>query len=249
MKIFAVGIGPGDLELLTPQARRVLEMCTAVVGYKPYLEQIAPLLEGKKVISGVMRQEVERCRLALEEALAGEVVSVVSSGDSGVYGMAGLLLELTGEARYAEIEVEVIPGITAATACASLVGAPFMNDFAVVSLSDLLTPPEVVRKRLRALAAADMPVALYNPATKQRRAMLDFAIAEFRRAGGEDLPCAVISDAFRPVRKITVTVLKDFPFDEVKMTSLVILGSSRTVLREGKMFNLRGYGEKYGVGQ
>ena len=246
--IFAVGIGPGDLDVLTPQARQVLESCTTVAGYKLYLDQIAPLLAGKKLIPGAMRQEVERCRLALDAVLAGEITAVISSGDAGVYGMAGLLLELTGEPRYAGIEVTVIPGVTAALACGALVGAPFMNDFAVLSLSDLMTPAELIRRRVKAAADADLPTALYNPASSKRHELLEFAVSEFRRAGGEELPCAVISNACRPSQKITVTRLKDFPFDEVTMTSLVIVGSSRTVLRNGKMFSLRGYGVKYGVG-
>ncbi|MBR0458045.1 MAG: precorrin-3B C(17)-methyltransferase, partial [Victivallales bacterium] len=119
--IYAVGIGPGSLELLTPQAQEVLQSCTAVAGYQPYLEQIAPLLVGKHVISGGMRQELERCTRALEAAVAGERVAVVSSGDAGVYGMAGLLLELTEQERFHDMEVVTLPGITAALSCAALV--------------------------------------------------------------------------------------------------------------------------------
>ncbi|OQA82298.1 MAG: Cobalt-precorrin-3B C(17)-methyltransferase [Lentisphaerae bacterium ADurb.Bin242] len=247
-KIFAVGIGPGDLQLLTPRAAEVLRSCSVVAGYPPYLELIAPLLEGKKLIPGGMRQEVERCTRALEAVLEGETVAVVSSGDAGVYGMAGLLLELTREERFASIEVEVIPGITAALSCAALVGAPFANDFALISLSDLMTPAEVIRKRLSAVASADMPVALYNPASRRRHDLLEFAVETFLRAGGP-LPGALVSDAFRPSQRIEFFTLDRFPFDSVRMTTLVIVGNSQFELNRGKMFCRRGYREKYGVGQ
>ena len=152
-KVFAVGIGPGSPELLTFQARRVLEQCTAVAGYRLYLDQIRELLDGKRLIPGAMRQEIARCREALEAALAGETVAVVSSGDAGVYGMAGLLLELTELERYRSVEIEVVPGTTTAQAAAALIGAPFMNDFAVLSLSDLMTPKAICRRRSTTRAA------------------------------------------------------------------------------------------------
>lgn len=246
-KIYAVGIGPGHPDLLTPQARRILENCTAVAGYRMYLEQLGPLLDGKKLIPGAMRQELRRCRQALDAVLEGETVAVVSSGDAGIYGMAGLLLELTGEAPYEGIEVEVIPGITAAISCAALAGAPLMNDFAVVSLSDLMTAREVIEKRLRALAAADLPTALYNPASRKRQDLLEYAVRTFREAGG-NLPCAVVRDAYRPEQRIEICRLDDFPFEIVQMTTLVLIGNSRTRIRGRQLYNPRGYQEKYGSG-
>lgn len=247
-KIFAVGIGPGDLRLLTPQAMEVLQACTVVAGYPPYLDLIAPLLEGKKLIPGGMRQEVERCTRALETVLEGETVAVVSSGDAGVYGMAGLLLELTQEERFSSVEVEIIPGITAALSCAALVGAPFANDAAFISLSDLMTPAAVIRKRLAAIASADMPAALYNPASRRRHDLLEFAVETFFRAGGP-LPGALVSDAYRPSREIEFFTLDRFPFEQVRMTTLVIIGNSQFEVNRGKLFCRRGYREKYGVGQ
>ena len=242
--ITAVGIGPGDAALLTPQARQAIAAASVVVGYRPYLEQITPLTAGKTLIEGTMHREVERCVLALESTLRGERVAVVSSGDAGVYGMAGVLLELTAaEQRFAEIEVEVVPGVTAALACAALVGAPFLNDFAVVSLSDLLTPPERIRRRLRVLAEADFAAALYNPASHRRHDMLDFALAEFRRCGGGGLPCALVRDAYRPGQKIMTFPLDEFPAAEVNMTTLVIIGNSQTGTVNGKLFCRRGYRE------
>ena len=248
-KVYAVGIGTGSLELLTPQAEKVLRACTAVAGYKLYLEQIAPLIKGKKIIPGGMRQEVERCTRALEAALQGETVAVVSSGDAGVYGMAGLLMELAQEERFSEIEVEVVPGITAALSCAALAGAPLMNDFVVLSLSELMTPEAVIRKRLDSVAQLDLPAALYNPKSSKRHVLLEYAVEVFRRYGGDKLPCALVRDAWREGQTVKFFTLDQFPFDEVQMTTLVLIGNSQTRIANGKMFCLRGYREKYGVGQ
>ena len=243
-KVFAVGIGPGSPELLTFQARRVLEQCTAVAGYRLYLDQIRELLDGKRLIPGAMRQEIARCREALEAALAGETVAVVSSGDAGVYGMAGLLLELTELERYRSVEIEVVPGITAALAAAALIGAPFMNDFAVLSLSDLMTPKELIQKRLYAVASCDMPAALYNPRSTRRHELLEEAVSVFRDAGG-DLPCALIHDACRDKQRIELTTLGTFPFEHVWMTTIVIIGNSATIVRDGRFYCRRGYREKH----
>ncbi len=243
-KVFAVGIGPGSPELLTFQARRVLEQCTAVAGYRLYLDQIRELLDGKRLIPGTMRQEIARCREALEAALAGETVAVVSSGDAGVYGMAGLLLELTELERYRSVEIEVVPGITAALAAAALIGAPFMNDFAVLSLSDLMTPKELIQKRLYAVASCDMPAALYNPRSTRRHELLEEAVSVFRDAGG-DLPCALIHDACRDKQRIELTTLGTFPFEHVWMTTIVIIGNSATIVRDGRFYCRRGYREKH----
>ena len=239
-KVFAVGIGPGSPELLTGQARRVLEQCTTVVGYQLYLDQIRGLLGGKRLVPGAMRREIERCREALDSALAGETVAVVSSGDAGVYGMAGLLLELTELEPYREIEIEVIPGVTAALAAAALIGAPFMNDFAVLSLSDLMTDRETILKRLRAAASCDLPAALYNPCSRKRHDLLEEAVAIFREAGGA-LPCALVHDAYREKERITLATLGAFPFEEVRMTTIVIVGNSETVVRDGRFYCRRGY--------
>ncbi len=247
-KIYAVGLGPGNIDLMTPQAVEVLKNCSAIAGYQFYLDQIAELTAGKKLIPGAMRQEVQRCREALEAVLDGETVAVVSSGDAGVYGMGGLLLELTEEERFSDIEVEIIPGITAAISCAALVGAPFMNDFVVISLSDLMTSSDTIKKRLECIAAADLPVALYNPASRKRRDLLEFAVDAYKKAGG-NLPGAIIRDAYRPEQSVEVFTLDEFPFDQVQMTTLVIIGNSQTVVRDGRLYCRRGYREKYGVGQ
>ncbi len=245
-KIYAVGLGPGSPAMLSPRAKEVLENCDTIAGYRSYLEQIPDLIENKQIIASGMRQELDRCRAALEAAKAGASVAVVSSGDSGIYGMAGLLMELSEAEEFQGIEVEVVPGITAASAAAALVGAPLMCDFAVISLSDLLADRNTILKRLSAAAEADFVTALYNPGSTRRRELLEQAIALYRRLRGDTLPVAVAHDVARPQQRFTLCRIADFPFEEVDMTTILIIGCSRTVIRNGKMYTLRGYQEKYG---
>lgn len=244
-EVYAIGIGPGTPELMTGRAVEVLESCTVVAGYRLYLDQLGPMIAGKRLISSGMRQEIMRCREALEAALAGERVAVVSSGDAGVYGMAGLLLELCEIERYRGIDVEVVPGVTAALAAAALVGAPFMNDFAVLSLSDLMTDRELIRRRIRAVAACDLPVAFYNPRSTKREELLIDAVEVFRKSGGDTLPAAVVHNAFRDGQRIDLVTLENFPISEVNMTSIVVFGNSQTVVRGNRFYCRRGYREKH----
>ncbi len=244
-RIYAVGTGPGNPELLTGQARRVIESCSVLAGYELYIKELGDLAKGKKLIEGNMFAEVDRCREALEYALRGETVAMVSSGDAGVYGMAGLLYELVELERYREIEIEVVPGVTAALAAAALAGAPLMNDFAVVSLSDLMTPKELIQKRLKALAEADFVTVLYNPASTRRRELLPFAVETFQAAGG-DLPAALVKNAYRENEEVRFCTLGNFPFDAVGMTTVVILGNSDTIFTGKRLYVPRGYREKYG---
>ena len=163
-KLFVVGTGPGGLEQITPAASKAIELSTTIVGYKRYIDLIEDLVTGKNLVVSAMSEEVARCKRAIELAKNGEVVSIISSGDPGVYGMAGLILELN---EYG-IDVEIIPGISSVTAAAALVGAPLMHDFAVISLSDLMTPWELIERRLKAASEADFVIALYNPKSKKR---------------------------------------------------------------------------------
>ena len=245
-KIYAVGLGPGSPALLSPRAEEVLRKCDTIAGYGTYLRQIPHLMENKRIIASGMRQELDRCRAALEAAVNGASVAVVSSGDPGIYGMAGLLMELSQSDPFHEVDVEVIPGITAASAAAALVGAPLMCDFAVISLSDLLADRTTILKRLTAAAEADFVTALYNPGSSRRRDLLEQAVALFRRTHDDSLPVAVVHDVARPQQRFTLCRIADFPFAEVDMTTILIIGCSRTVIRNGKMFTLRGYQEKYG---
>ena len=241
-KIYAVGLGPGAADLITPRAEKILQECETISGYGTYLKQFPEMFEGKKIITTGMTGEVERCRLALEAAAAGERVAVISSGDAGVYGMAGLLMELIAEDEvFSDVEVEVIPGITAASAAAAILGAPLMNDFVVLSLSDLLTPREVIMQRVEAVAKADLVCALYNPASRKRRELITETAAVFRAERGDDVPVGVVHYAERPGQEAVLSTLGDIPFDSIAMNTVVIIGNSQTVVHNGKIVTLRGY--------
>jgi len=173
-------------------------------------------------------------------AVAGKTVSVVSSGDAGIYGMGGLLLELVDE-NQADVEVEIVPGITAANAAASVLGSPLMNDFAVISLSDLLTPQDVIRERFAKVAEADMVCALYNPSSKKRKELIKEVIQKFSEINGNDLVCGIVKNATRGSEESWIGKISEFPFDMLDMSSIVIIGNSQTSLVNGKMVARRGY--------
>jgi len=243
--IYAVGLGPGSDDFIAPKAKDVIAACDVIAGYTTYLKQFPDLFDGKTIIGNGMRGELERCRLALDATLQGHRVAVISSGDAGIYGMAGLLLELTEQPVYAGIQVEVIPGITAATAAAALLGAPLMNDFCVISLSALMTPTEVIRHRLQAIAEADLVTVLYNPASTRRRELIREAVTFFIASRSGECPAGIIHEATRPEERTMIVKLQDFPFDDIDMNTLVIIGNSATVERNGKLYTRRGYLEKY----
>ncbi|MBI5893357.1 MAG: precorrin-3B C(17)-methyltransferase [Deltaproteobacteria bacterium] len=271
--IYIVGIGPGGLEHLTFKAKDVLEKSEVIVGYKTYIDLILPLIKGKEVFSTGMTQEIERCQKAIEFAMGGKKVAVVSSGDSGIYGMAGLVLELMfnrqrdeeGEKRRNgetekqfsvspiprlsdSFEIEVIPGVPAFCAASALLGAPLMHDFASISLSDLLTPWDVIKKRLDAAASGDFVIVLYNPKSKKRITQIDEAIGIISRYRDAKTPVGIVRDATRKDEEIKITTLKDIKgcYDFIDMTTIVIIGNSQTFLSEGKMITTRGYERKLG---
>ncbi len=238
--IWAVGMGPGDLSLLTPEARAALERAEVVVGYKPYLELLGDLAPPERREASGMKREVERCRRALELHREGRQVAVVSSGDAGVYGMAGLLIELDPTA-----EIQVIPGITACQAAAARLGAPLMNDFAVLSLSDLLTPREEVLRRVEAVAAADLVTCLYNPSSRRRRPLFEQVLAAFLQHRGRDTRVGWVRNAYREGEESWIGLLGDLPDQEIDMWTLVMIGSANTELLGGRLVTRRGYREKY----
>ena len=246
MKIYAIGLGPGSVGLLSPQAEKIIKSCDVIAGYTTYLKLFPELFADKEIIGNGMRGELKRCREALEASLQGKKVAVISSGDAGIYGMAGLLLELIEEDRYSNIELEIIPGITAASAAGALLGAPLMNDFCVLSLSDLMTPAEVIMKRIKAAAAADLVTVLYNPAGKKRRELLSKTIDCFRQYLAPDAPVGIVHDASRENESYSICKISDFPFDEIDMTSLLVIGNSNTIINNNRMYTRRGYIEKYG---
>lgn len=242
-KLWVVGLGPGDVLHLTPAARAAIEQADCIAGYKTYLELIPELIEGKELLSSGMRQEVERCQLALDRAEAGAKVALVCSGDAGVYGMAGLILELL-DGR--ELDVEMVPGISAVQAAASRLGAPLMHDFSVISLSDLLTPWPLIRQRLNAAGSADFVVALYNPKSRGRTSQIGAAQQILLRHRGPQTPVGIVRNACRAGEEVTVTTLAEMLACEIDMFSLVVIGNSSTYLdTAGRLVTPRGYAGKY----
>ena len=239
-RIYVVGIGPGGPPDRTRRAEAAIAESGVVIGYTRYLELIRDLTEGKEKIASGMTREKERCGIALERAAAGENVALVSSGDPGVYGMAGLVLELAG-ARGSAVPIEIVPGVSAANALAARLGAPLMCDFATLSLSDLLIPWETIRGRLEAVAAADLVTALYNPRSQTRTAHLDEAAAIFRRHRPGTTPVGVGTAVGTPEERIRLSDLDRFLELEIDMRSVVIIGN-RSTKRVGEwIVTPRGY--------
>ena len=240
--LFLVGIGPGSLEEMTVRAKNILQAADTVIGYTTYIRLIYPLLAGKEVIESGMTREKERCQRALEEALQGKKVALISSGDSGIYGMSGLLLELMEKDRCArEIAVEMAPGVPAFVAAAAAVGAPLMNDFAAISLSDLLTPWEAIEKRLAAAATGDFVTCLYNPKSSKRTSQIERAVEIFCNYRDHHTPCAIVRSVSRPEQSITMTSLDHLKDCFIDMLCLVIIGNSQTALHGTWMVTSRGY--------
>jgi len=247
-KLFVVGIGPGGLNHMTFEAHQAIEKADVVVGYQTYLEFIEPLLVGKEVVSSGMMREVERCSQALAIAASGKLVALVSSGDAGIYGMAGLALELAdlsvdgAPSPYQGVEIVVVPGVSAVQAAASVLGAPLMHDFAVISLSDLMTPLETIRKRLRAAADADFVVALYNPRSKGRVTQIEEAAAILIAARGPQVPVGIVRNACRSGEERIITTLGEMLSHPIDMFSIVIIGNAATRLcNDGRIVTPRGY--------
>ena len=245
-EIVVAGLGSGAPGHITPDVDTALRRCDTVAGYSHYVDFIRDRIAGKPVIQNGMKGEVERCLSALEAALAGQNVCMVCSGDPGILAMAGLLYELrTREPRFRDIPIRVLPGITAATIAASSLGAPLQNGFSLVSLSDLLVSADEVRRNIRSVAQSLLPVALYNPAGRKRRALLDETLAVFREHRGRDVLCAYVKNAGREQETKWVGKLSEFPAAEVDMSTLIIIGGPRTRLDSGVLYEPRGYVEKY----
>jgi len=244
-KLYVIGLGPGDAQHMTPAATAAIAASTVVTGYQVYLELIAELIADKETFATGMRQETERCREALRRATAGAVVSLVCSGDAGIYGMAGLVLELQQREGPPDVAVEIIPGVSAVQAAAARLGAPLMHDFAVISLSDLLTDWALIRQRLAAAARADFVVALYNPKSRGRTTQIAEAREILLRQRAPQTPVGIVRNACREGESICVTTLAALLDAEIDMFSLVIIGNSATrVDAQGRMVTPRGYEKK-----
>jgi len=242
-----VGLGPGSLQYLAPRALEVLNEAQVIVGYKTYIGLLpSSMVRNKKLISTGMKGEIERCKKAIESAYKGMDTAVVSSGDPGIYGMAGLILEMLAHRDLAdELEVEIIPGIPALCAAAALLGAPLMNDFTCISLSDLLTPWAVIEKRVQAALGGDFVLVLYNPRSKKRYDHLDRVLELVTAAYGPQTPVGVVRNAMRKGQGIQVCRVAEFDTSVVDMLSIVVVGNSTTCIEAGKMITPRGYTDKY----
>ncbi|MGB9617108.1 MAG: precorrin-3B C(17)-methyltransferase [Desulfomonilaceae bacterium] len=239
-KLFIVGIGPGGPLDRTRRAELALAQSQVIVGYSRYLALIKVVTQGKELISSGMTKETERCRIAIEKALGGSTVALVSSGDPGIYGMAGLALELLGKAD-AYAPIEIVPGVTSAAAAAARLGAPLMLDFACISLSDLLAPWETIRQRLEATAAADLVVALYNPKSRTRHRQLAEAAEIFRRYRPGDTPVGVCTAIGTEDETVALSDIDHFLELEINMRSIVIVGNSSSRRINNWFVTPRGY--------
>lgn len=239
MKLYIIGLGPGSDKQMTPQALDAIIQSDVIAGYTVYVDLIAPLIAGKEILTTPMKQEVDRCRLAIEETVKGKTVSMVCSGDAGVYGMAGLIYELSVD--YPPIEIEVIPGITAACSGAAVLGAPLIHDFAVISLSDLLTPWELIATRLRLAAQADFVICLYNPSSKKRSDYLELACNIIMEHRSSDTVCGYVKNIGREGQTAKLFTLASIAKTQVDMFTTVYIGNSQTKMLNGKMVTPRGY--------
>lgn len=239
-RIDVVGFGPGGYEYMTIQAIAAMKAADIIVGYTTYIDLLRGIFPDKNFLDTPMTREVERCRIALEEAMKGQQVALVSSGDSGIYGMAGIMLQVV-QASGADIPVRIIPGVTAASAGASMLGAPLMNDFAVISLSDLMVPLEQIMLRVKCAAEGDFVICLYNPKSWKRKDYLEKAADIVMSFRDSETPVGIVRRAGRENSTYELTTLRELKNAEVDMFTIVIIGNSMTYVRDGKMITPRGY--------
>lgn len=242
-----VGIGPGAEDLITPRARRAIEQAEVVAGYKTYLDLIRDCISPKQdVLSSAMMQEIDRCRRALELADSGKTVALVCGGDPGIYAMAGLVYELARDTGSSS-RIEIIPGIAALNACAAVLGAPLMHDFAAISLSDLMTPWELIEQRLQAAAKADFVMVIYNPKSRKRTEQIVRAQEIMLGYRDPQTPVGIVSGAGRKHESLCLTTLEKMLDKDIGMQTTVIIGNSATFVFGDKMVTPRGYSAKYGL--
>ncbi|EGS9998910.1 precorrin-3B C(17)-methyltransferase [Clostridium perfringens] len=234
-KLYVIGIGPGGLDEMTVRAVKAIEESDIIVGYTKYIEMVKDLIKDKEIFKTGMRGEEERCREALELS-KDKKVALISTGDSGIYGMAGLILEMRKDEN-----VEIIPGITASSAAGSVLGAPLMHDNCNISLSDLMTPYEDIKKRVRLAAEGDFVISLYNPKSKGRPHYLRECVDIIKEFRGEETPIAVVRNALREGESKEIFTLKDFNDEVVDMFSIVIIGNSKSYIKDGYFVTPRGY--------
>lgn len=255
-----VGIGPGSTDHMTARARAAIAEADTIIGYVTYIKLVADLIEGKEIIRKSMTEELDRAIESLARAREGKKVALISSGDAGVYGMAGPTFEVLFQAGWTPpafdengvvepggIEVEIVPGASALNSCAARVGAPLTHDFCAISLSDLLTPWPTIARRLDAAAMADFVVALYNPKSGRRTRQIEEAQRLFLRHRSPDTPVAIVKSAYRRRERIEFATLATMCDADIGMLSTVLIGNSNTIVQHGLMVTPRGYANKYDV--
>jgi len=251
-KLYIVGVGPGHHDHMTFRAKQVIEESNTIVGYETYVNLVEDLITGKEIHRYAMTQEVERAHQCIDLAKSGKIVSLVSSGDPGIYGMAGLIYEVLAEEgwdRKNGLYVEIVPGVSSLNSCAALVGSPLMTDFAVVSMSDLLVPWEIIVKRVEAAAQGDYVIVIYNPSSKKRIHQLQDTRKILLKYRSPTTPVAIVKGAFRESQTIVLTDLENLEnhADQLGMISTVIVGNSSTYRYQDLMINPRGYTSKYNI--
>lgn len=235
-KLYVIGIGPGGRDHMTLKAIETIKRSDIIVGYTPYIDYLRDLVEGKEIYSTGMKGEIKRCKLAIEKVKGGRNTAIISTGDAGLYGMAGPILELKED-----IEVEIIPGVTAAFSAASELGSPIMHDFASISLSDLLTPWEIIEKRIEKAAEGDFVIVIYNPRSKGRKDHLEKAAKIMLKYKEEDTPVGIVKNSGRDNTEIILATLRNIPYEKMDMLSTLIVGNSNTYVKDGQMITPRGY--------
>lgn len=238
-KIYVVGIGPGAYDQMTGKAISALQESDVIIGYTVYVDLVKDHFADKEFLTTPMKKEVDRCVLAFEEAKKGKTVSMICSGDAGVYGMAGLMYEV-GE-DYPDVELEILPGVTAATGGAAVLGAPLIHDFCLISLSDLLTPWEKIEARLLGASQADFIICLYNPSSRKRHDYLKKACDLMMRYKAPETVCGIVANIAREGEMSQVMTLKELRDTQVDMFTTVFIGNSQTKEINGKMVTPRGY--------
>ena len=238
-KIYIVGMGPGEESMMTMQAYETLMSCDTIIGYQVYLKLLGEAFAGKEQLSTPMKQERERCILCFEKAEEGKKVALICSGDAGVYGMAGLMYEIGEE--YPEVAIEVIPGVTAALGGSAVLGAAVGHDVSLISLSDLLTPWELIEERLRCAAKADFVICLYNPSSRKRSTYLAKACEIMLEYKAEDTVCGIVKNIAREGETMQTLTLKELKETTVDMFSTVFIGNKQTKVIREKMVTPRGY--------
>ena len=238
-RIYVIGIGPGREEMMTGEALYALEQADIIVGYTVYIELLGERFSEKEMRATPMRREVERCKICFEEAAKGKQVALICSGDAGIYGLASLMYEMG--VAHPETEIVVIPGVTAANSGAAVLGAPLNHDFCTVSLSDLLTPWEIIEKRLRAAAGGDFVIVLYNPASRKRKDYLMRACDILLETMEKERPCGYVENIGREGTRAVACTLQELREAQVNMFTTVFVGNSGSKIIDGKLITERGY--------